>query len=195
MLHALGQLFSSDSFRGGSCPAALLDDLKAFCELLVHEEVVVDAARERCLFYSKWQGLPAYKLQVLDGVYHFGGFERGVFCCFFSTVDIELAFKVMVLCKAPLVRYALSYPAITLPSRTKGWPFVSRYGRREGIILQDVDGYARRLSWVHDLTPRQLLEAYASEDGGLLLRWVNHEECRGVDGYWEEWRKSALRLE
>lgn len=65
----------------------------------------------------------------------------------------------------------------------------------KGVICLDVDGYARRLSWVHDLTPRQLLEAYASEDGGLLHRWVNHEECRGADRYWEEWRKSALRLE
>ena len=156
---------------------------------------MVDAAREQCLFYSKWQGLPAYKLQVLDGVYHFGGFERGDFCCFFSTTSIELAFKVLVLRKAPLVRYALRYAAIELPSRRKGWPFARSYGRHEGVIFQDVDGYASRLSWVHDLTPPQLLEAYASEDGGVLRRWVTHEECRGANRYWAEWRKSALRLE
>lgn len=146
-------------------------------------------------FYSKWQGLPAYKLQVLDGAYHFGGFERGDFCCFFSTTNIELAFKVLVLRKAPLVRYALRYAAIELPSRRKGWPFARSYGRHEGVIFQDVDGYASRLSWVHDLTPPQLLEAYASEDGGVLRRWVTHEERRDANRYWAEWRKSALRLE
>ena len=191
----MGVDFSSGLVRGGSSTAAFLDELKAFCELLVDDDVVVDAAREQCLFYSKWQGLPAYKLQVLDGVYHFGGFEQGDFCCFYSTTNIALAFKVLVLCKAPLVRYALRYAAIELPSRRKGWPFLRSYGRHEGVIFQDVDGYASRLSWVHDLTPRQLLEAYASEDGGLLHRWVKHEKCRGVDRYWEEWRKSALRLE
>lgn len=191
----MGVDFSSGFFRDRSGAEAFLDELKAFCELLVDDEVVVDAAREQCLFYSKWQGLPAYKLQVLDGVYHFGGFERGDFCCFFSTTSIELAFKVLVLRKAPLVRYALRYAAIELPSRRKGWPFARSYGRHEGVILQDVDGYASRLSWVHDLTPPQLLEAYASEDGGVLRRWVTHEERRGANQYWAEWRKSALRLE
>lgn len=63
------------------------------------------------------------------------------------------------------------------------------------MIFQDVDGYASRLSWVHDLTPRQLLGAYASEDGGVLRRWVTHEERRDASRYWVEWRKSALRLE
>lgn len=101
----------------------------------------------------------------------------------------------LVLRKAPLVRYALRYAAIELPSRRKGWPFARSYGRHEGVILQDVDGYASRLSWVHDLTPPQLLEAYASEDGGVLRRWVTHEECRDANRYWAEWRKSALRLE
>lgn len=95
----VGVDFSSGFFRDGSGAEAFLDELKAFCELLVDDEVVVDAAREQCLFYSKWQGLPACKLQVLDGVYHFGGFERGDFCCFFSTMNIELAFKVLVLRK------------------------------------------------------------------------------------------------
>ena len=103
------QLFLMSSKRSVSC--------------VVDDDVVVDAVREQCLFYSKWQGLPAYKLQVLDGVYHFGGFEQGDFCCFFSTTNIELAFKVLVLRKAPLVRYALSYPAIKR----------SGHGRRAGL--------------------------------------------------------------
>ena len=73
----MGVDFSSGFIRGGSGAAAFLDELKAFCELLVDDDVVVDAVREQCLFYSKWQGLPAYKLQVLDGVYRLFRVECG----------------------------------------------------------------------------------------------------------------------
>ena len=52
----MGVDFSSGFFRDGSGAEAFLDELKAFCELLVDDEVVVDAAREQCLFTANGRG-------------------------------------------------------------------------------------------------------------------------------------------
>ena len=145
-----------------------LGDLKEFCERLKDETILVDMTESGVLFYSKWQGVPLCKLQVTEGYYQFGGFERGEFYRTFSTTDRALA-----LVKCPLVRSALRYPKIVFPARRKGWPFSPLYGRKGGLIDCDIDGYADKLSWAHDLSPEQLLDAYVSKNGGLLSAWTS----------------------
>ena len=150
-----------------------LGDLKEFCERLNDETILVDMTESGVLFYSKRQGVPLCKLQVTEGYYLFGGFERGEFYRTFSTTDRALAFKVLVLVKCPLVRSALRYPKIVFPARRKGWPFSPLYGRKGSLIDCDIDGYADKLSWVHDLSSDQLLDAYVSKNGGLLSAWTS----------------------
>lgn len=150
-----------------------LGDLKEFCERLNDETILVDMTESGVLFYSKRQGVPLCKLQVTEGYYQFGGFERGEFYRTFSTTDRALAFKVLVLVKCPLVRSALRYPKIVFPARRKGWPFSPLYGRKGSLIDCDIDGYADKLSWVHDLSSEQLLDAYVSKNGGLLSAWTS----------------------
>ena len=150
-----------------------LGDLKEFCERLEDESISVDPTESGVVFYSKWQGVPLCKLQATEGYYQFGGFERGDFYRTFSTTDLTLAFKVLVLVKCPLVRSALRYPKIVFPARRKGWPLSPRYGQKGKLIDCDIDGYADKLSWVHDLSPEQLLEAYVSKTGGLLSAWTS----------------------
>ena len=150
-----------------------LGDLKEFCECLKDENILINTTEMGVLFYSKWQGVPLCKLAVTDGYYQFGGFERGDFYRTFSTSDRTLAFKVLVLVKCPLVRSALRYPKIVFPAHRKGWPFSSRYGQKGNLIDCDIDGYADKLSWVHDLSPEQLLEAYVRKNGGLLSAWTS----------------------
>ncbi len=43
----------------------------------------------------------------------------------------------------------------------------------KGNYYCDTDGYADKLSWVHDLSPEQLLEAYVRKNGGLLSAWTS----------------------
>jgi hypothetical protein len=150
-----------------------LGDLKEFCERLNDETILVDMTESGVLFYSKRQGVPLCKLQVTEGYYQFGGFERGEFYRTFSTTDRALAFKVLVLVKCPLVRSALRYPKIVFPARRKEWPFSPLYGRKGSLIDCDIDGYADKLSWVHDLSSEQLLDAYVSKNGGLLSAWTS----------------------
>lgn len=150
-----------------------LGDLKKFCERLKDESISVNPTERGVLFYSKWQGVPLCKLQAMEGYYQFGGFERGDFYQTFSTTELSLAFKVLVLAKCPRVRSALDYPKIVFPAHRKGWPFSSSYGQKESLINCDIDRYADKLSWVHDISPEQLLEAYASRDGGLLSEWTS----------------------
>lgn len=172
---------------------SFLADLKDFCERLRELSVWVNPDPKTVSVSFYWRDLLSNELLVQDGWYRYGWFERDNFMRVFSTRDLSLANKVMVLDHAPLVRYCLYYPSIEFPKERRRWPSHLEPELSEEDIECDFMGFTDKLSWVTDLSESELLAAYAAEDGGPLNRWLTDKESKPVDKSREEWRRTALR--